>query len=253
MTTQLRYEELGTGTPLVLLHAFPLDRTMYAPQHGLAKSHRLLLPDFPGFGQSPRHEGWTVDSAADAVAEWLDELNITEPVVLGGMSMGGYVALAFARNHPGKLKGLILADTRSEPDGAEAKANRDKSIATVKEAGVPAFFAGMLPKLVAPANERLYVELRQMVALQSPEGVSDALLALRDRPEATPGLASVSVPTLVIVGELDALTPPSASEAMMKHLPNGTLVVIPGAGHLSNIEAPAEFNAAITTWAKGLV
>jgi 3-oxoadipate enol-lactonase len=253
MSKPLHFEDLGTGAPLVLLHAFPLDRTMYAPQHALAKSHRLLLPDFPGFGQSPREGGWTVDSAADDMAAWLDGLNISEQVVLGGVSMGGYVALAFARRHPRKLKGLILADTRSEPDGTEAKANRDKSIATVKEAGVPAFFAGMLPKLVALANENLFIELRQMVAMQSPEGVSDALTALRDRPDATPGLQSINVPTLVIVGELDALTPPSASEAMMKLLPNGTLVVIPGAGHLSNIEAPAEFNTAITHWAKGLI
>jgi pimeloyl-ACP methyl ester carboxylesterase len=252
MSIPLHFEEFGTGHPLVLLHAFPMDHTMYAPQHELSKSHRLLLPDLPGFGQSPRHEGWTVDSCADALADWLDELKISEPVLLGGVSMGGYVALAFARKYPNKLKGLILADTRSKPDNAEAKANRDKSIAMVKEAGVPAFFAGMLPKLVTPANERLFVKLRQMAALQPAEGVTDALIALRDRPDATPGLQSINVPTLVIVGELDALTPPSCAEAMMQHLPKGTLVVIPGAGHLSNIEAPDAFNAAIRTWAKGL-
>jgi 3-oxoadipate enol-lactonase len=252
MTATLIHEEHGTGLPVVLLHAFPLSRAMYAPQHDLGSSFRLLLPDLPGFGDSPRHEGWTVDTAADAVAEWLKSLNITEPVILGGVSMGGYVSLAFARKYPQCLKGLILADTQSMPDNAEAKANRDKNITKVKTEGVPAFFAGMLPKLVAPSNERLFVELRQMASLQSAEGVADALVALRDRPDATPKLASIDVPTLVIVGELDAITPPSTSEAMMKHLPHGTLVVIPKAGHLSNIEAPAEFNSAIKSWAKGI-
>ncbi len=222
---------------------------MYGPQLELSKTFRVITPDFPGFGESPQQVGWTVATAADAVADLLDELKITEPVLLGGVSMGGYVALAFASRHANRLKGLILADTRSEPDSAEAKANRDKGVATVKEAGVPAFFAGMLPKLVAPANERLYVELRQLAALQSSEGVANGLIALRDRPDATPSLKSINVPTLVIVGEHDALTPPSASEAMMKELPHGSLVVIPGAGHLSNIEAPAEFNAAIANWA----
>jgi 3-oxoadipate enol-lactonase len=252
MTATLIHEEHGSGPPLVLLHAFPLSRAMYAPQHELAGSFRLLTPDLPGFGESPRHEGWTIDSAADAVAEWLKNLNITEPVLLGGVSMGGYVSLAFARKYPQCLKGLILADTQASPDNAEAKANRDKNIDKIRKEGVPAFFAGMLPKLVAPANEHLFVELRQIVSMQTPEGVCDALAAMRDRPDATPKLDAIDVPTLVIVGELDAVTPPSASEAMMKKLRHGTLVVLPKAGHLSNIEAPAEFNAAIRTWAKGL-
>src|SRR5262249_15061174 len=131
MPTTLSYDDTGRGTPVVLLHGFPLSRAMWRPQvEALKDAYRVIAPDLPGFGGSAVLDGpSSVEAMADTVAYLLDHLQIREPVVLGGLSMGGYVALAFARRHPDRLRGLILADTRAEPDDAEGKANRDRMIA----------------------------------------------------------------------------------------------------------------------------
>jgi pimeloyl-ACP methyl ester carboxylesterase len=247
----LAYTDSADGPTLVLVHAFPLDRKMWRPQlAALAGKCRILAVDLPGFGESPAASSpLTIDSAADSVAAFLDAVGVTGRIVVGGLSMGGSVALAFARRHADRLAGLILADTRSEPDDDAGKQNRDKMIALAKEKGAAAVFEQMKPKLFSDetrANRPAVVEQVQTIAeRQSAEGVAAALAALRDRPDAASGLNNVAVPTLVLVGEHDAITPPTLASALAARIWGSEVVRIPGAGHLSNLENPEAFNAAV--------
>jgi len=246
MNTPLAFSDTGSGLPLVLLHAFPLSREMWTPQASLAEQVRLITPDLYGFGATALPpDGWTVDSMADRLASWLTELRVAEPIVLGGLSMGGYVALAFARRHPERLRGLILADTKAEADTADARANRDKMIEFVRQNSAADVVEQLLPKLLGDTtranNPELLVTVRGIGMQQTQDGVAAALAALRDRPDATPGLAAIRVPTLVIVGAEDTLTPPAVSRTLAAGIAGAKLEEIPKAGHLSNLEAPSEF------------
>jgi pimeloyl-ACP methyl ester carboxylesterase len=242
------YDEAGAGAPLVLLHAFPLDRTMWRPQlTGLADVARVIAPDLPGFGESaPAPFG--IESVADAVAEFLTAREIPKAVVCG-LSMGGYVALALARKHPDKLRGLVLADTRAGVDDTNARANRTKSIALVQEKGSAALFETMAPKVLSEHTHAtkpdVVARVKGIAAKQPAASVVAALAALRDRPDANAGLAAIAVPALVIVGEFDAVTPPLAAANLSAQIRGSTLAHIPGAGHLSNVENPDAFNAAV--------
>lgn len=253
----IEYDDGGSGTPIVLLHAFPLSRAMWRPQReGLADIARLVAPDLRGFGGTGYFtEAPSLERMADDVAELLDLLKL-DRVVLGGLSMGGYVALAFARKHASKLRGLILADTKSEGDSPEAKAGRDKTIAFAQTHTPIDVLEQLLPKLLSEKTRRekpaVEAELRRIVAAQTPAAIVAALQALRDRPDSTPVLSTIAVPTLVIVGSEDALTPPAQAEAMVAKLPRAQLVKIPGAGHLANLEDPAAFNDAVRAYLRGL-
>ncbi len=141
----LAVESIGDGPPVVLLHAFPYDRAMWGLQRSLASRCRLLLPDLPGFGDTPACE-WMIDAAADRLAAALDSFGVTDPVAVGGLSLGGYVALAFARRHPQRLRALVLADTRAEPDSPEAKAGRAKTAELAKAGGAVAVFEDAVAK-----------------------------------------------------------------------------------------------------------
>ena len=193
---------------------------------------------------------------ADDVAELLDGLGVRGPVVLGGLSMGGYVALAFARRHPGRLRALVLADTKAEPDDAQARAGREQMIALARDNTARAVIDRMLPRLVGEETAELRTdvveEVRAIAAAQRSAGIIGALEALRDRPDATPGLAHVKVPTLVVVGSQDVLTPPAYAEVLADEIPDAMLVEIPGAGHLSNLEQPELFNAALRAFLQEL-
>lgn len=254
----LAFEAVGTGPPLVLLHAFPYDRAMWRPQcEALSGGHRILAFDLPGLGETPLPAGgWTVDEAADAVVETLDGLGLAEPVTLGGLSMGGYVALAFARRHPQRLRGLILADTRAEPDSPEAKAGRAKTIELVKAEGAAAVFEDAMPKQLSEHTRSqrpdVVAEARRIAGRQSVEGITAALAALRDRPDARPGLAAIGVPTLVLVGADDVVTPPAAAQVLADGIRGATLVTLPTAGHLSNLETPDVFTAAVREFLTGV-
>jgi pimeloyl-ACP methyl ester carboxylesterase len=249
--SSLAFGSAGDGPAVVLLHAFPYDRTLWRPQvEGLADGYRVVTVDLPGFGRTPVPAGgWTVDEAADAVADTLDGLGLTEPVVVGGLSMGGYVALAVARRHPQRLRGLILADTRAEPDGDEAKAGRAKTMELARAKGAEAVFEDAIPKQLCEVTRdgrpAVVAEARQIAGRQSVEGIVAALAALRDRPDARPGLADIRVPTLVLVGEHDAITPLAAAEVLAKGIAGARLEVLPAAGHLSNLETPAVFTSAV--------
>jgi pimeloyl-ACP methyl ester carboxylesterase len=238
------------GRPvLVLIHGFPLDREMWRPQvAALSGAARVVAVDLPGFGGSAPAR-FTVDSAADHVAARLDADGIPGRVIVGGLSMGGYVALAFARRHPDRLAGLILADTRSGPDDDAGKKARDEMIALARGKGTAGVVETMLPKLLAEATRggrpEVAEEVRRIALRQPAEAVVYALEALRDRPDAGPGLGNVAAPTLILVGEHDAITPRTTAEAIAARVYGSEVVTIPGAGHLSNLENPDAFNAAV--------
>jgi 3-oxoadipate enol-lactonase len=254
----ITYAEAGQGSVLVWLHGFPLCHEMWQPQlTGLSSQHRVLAPDLTGFGGSSGFSGTpSMMQMAEDVASFLTAIKIPEPIILGGLSMGGYVALAFARQHPARLKALILADTRAEPDSAEGKANRDKMITLAKEKGGEAVIEQMLPKLLGPVatKERpdLAASLRRMATAQPREGIAAALQAMRDRPDSTPGLASIKLPTLVLVGSDDQITPPAAAQTLAQGIAGAKLVTLPQAGHMSNQEQPDAFNAAVREFLQGV-
>ncbi len=249
------YDEAGTGTPLVLLHAFPLDRGMWRPQlAALGEVTRVVALDLPGFGESAPTP-FSIERAADVVAEFLAARDVPKAVVCG-LSMGGYVALALARKHPDALAGLVLADTRAGVDDRTTKENRTKSIALVEEKGSVALFETMLPKVMSESaltgKPDLIERLKALAARQPAPSVVAALAALRDRPDANPGLKAITVPTLVLVGEYDAVTPPLSAANLSAQIRRSTLLHIPGAGHLSNVENPDAFNAAVCGFIAGL-
>jgi len=248
--TPIAYADRGAGPGLVLLHAFPLDSSMWRHQvAALADRCRVIAPDLPGFGGSAVSAGLTLDSAADVVAELLDHLGVNERVVVGGLSMGGYAALAFARLYPQRVRALVLADTKADPDDETARANRDKAIQLATDQGPAAVIEQMLPKLLAPVTRDTKPDVvrwvKETASRQRAEGLVVALKALRDRPDARPGLSHISFPTLVVVGEHDAATPPDRARELAGGIPNARLVTIPDAGHLSNLEDPVAFTNAV--------
>lgn len=242
---------------LLLIHGFPLDRHMWDSQlSGLSSSAGVLVPDLRGHGQSEVPSGpYSMDQHADDLAGLLDHLGIGR-AILGGLSMGGYVAFAFWRRHASRVQALILADTRAEADSVVARVNRDAMAAKVREAGVEALIEEMMPRLLAPenlANPRLAEQVRRMIRRQNPAGIVAALAALRDRPDSRPTLPTITVPTLLLAGEADPLTPPEEMATMAKAIPNAQLVVVPRAGHLSPLENPRAFNNAVRAFLSTLV
>lgn len=254
----LHFEEAGSGTPVLLIHGFPFTSRMWKPQLGsLATSGHLLAPDLPGFGESPAEPPpHSVEQYAEDCLSVLDALNILEPLVVGGLSMGGYIALAIARLFPERLRGLMLLSTRAGADSAEGKANRDKSIAQVKESGPAPIADSMYAKFLAPATyteqPAVAEELKEIMKGATREGVMAALTAMRDRPDSTPLLPSIKVPTLIVHGKEDNVIPFSEAEVMAKAIANSELHLVDKAGHLPNMEQPAEFDRIVSEFLRKL-
>ncbi len=258
-TGRIGYDESGHGTALVFIHGFPLDRTLWAQQRvALASRARCIAIDLPGFGESDVIAGATMSSYAAAVMSLLDQLGI-ERAALCGMSMGGYVAMACWREYADRVAGLVLCDTRATPDSDEQKLKRDEGVALVQSAGVAALAATQIPGLIGKrsrgSNPMLVEWMTQMMERQSAAGVIAALGAMRERPDSIPLLATVTVPTLIVVGDEDVLTPVSDSRRMLEALPtaaHGRLDIIAGAGHASCVERPATVTRSISdfleTW-----
>ena len=246
----LPHDDNGQGAPLVLLHAFPVDARIWDPQRpALSSKRRVITPDFAGFGRARALATRTsIDTHADDIHALLDALEIPKATLIG-LSMGGYVALAFARRHPERLSGLVLADTRAGADSPEVSAGRLAMIAKVEAEGMAALMDGLLPRLLsAAATPEVKEHVRRIALDQAPTGVIAAQRAMRDRPDQTQALGAIDVPTLVIVGEHDAITPPADTARMVEALRCATLEIVKGAGHLSNQEAPQAFNAALLAW-----
>jgi len=227
---------------LLFLHAFPLDSTMWAPQ--LARFDRVaaVAPDFPGFGRaSAGGSVMEMSVAADIGAAALDDRGVERAVVCG-LSMGGYVALEFWRRHPGRVAGLVLANTRAGDDDEAGKARRE-ALAQRLEAEGSAFLVESPPPLLSKgASEDLWKRVKEIIRAQPARAIAAASRGMAARPDFTPVLASISVPTLVITSTGDELIPREPTEAMGRQIPGATIEVIENAGHLSNLEAPDEFN-----------
>lgn len=240
------YADHGHHLPLILVHGYPLDHTMWEPQFAaLSAVRRIIAPDLAGFGATgaPGHE--SLDGHADDLAALMDHLGI-ERAVVGGLSMGGYIAFAMWRRHPSRIAGLILACTRAGADSEAGRAGRYQSALSIESSGMGPVATAMLPKLLtsgAPADVQATVDA--MVRRQPPEGAIAALKAMAARPDSTPDLAGITVPTLVIAGEEDAIIPLAEAQTMAAAIPGAQLVPIPGAGHLANMEEPGAFNAAV--------
>ena len=240
----------GPHAPLVLIHGFPLDRTVWTAQaKGLGGVARVIAPDLRGFGGTPLPDGpVSMDTYAADVADLLDALDVDRAVV-GGVSMGGYVAFAFRRLFPARVRALVLVDTRPGPDSAEGRKARDETAALARSAGAAEVAARMLPKMVGSGAAQGYARsLSELMSRQPVAGIVAALGAMRDRADSTPGLARIDVPALVVSGAEDALVPPSEAEAMAKTIPGARLALLPGVGHLPNFEAPEAFNDAVRTF-----
>lgn len=259
MAMRLAYTDQGAGPVVVLLHGFPLSRAMWAEQiKALSGSYRVIAPDLRGHGESPAPEGaYTMEAMADDVVELLDDLGVTEPVALGGLSMGGYVTLALALKHPDRVRAVMLLDTRAEGDSAEAAAGREKSAKAVLEAGHPgSVVESMIPKLFAEPtiNEKpdLVASFRTQMEKTPAQGVAGALRGMAARPDQTGRLGEIRVPSLVVVGEHDAITPPEVGRSMADALPASRFEIIPGAGHLSPSENSEAVNAVILKFLSGV-
>ena len=251
-TRRQRYLEAGSGWPLVLLHAFPLTADLWRPQLERApRGWRLLAPDLRGFGHRVPPMSASMDEMAADVEAFLDAMEI-EKAVIGGLSMGGYVTMALYRRAPARFTGMLLANTRSGQDSEEGRAARDAMIALVHAEGPPAVADQMLPKLLGAtslrARPQLAMLVRRLIEGNSPDGIAAAIAGLRDRPDSTATLQQVSVPAIVITGEEDAIIPVSESEAMAAALTRSQLVILPAAGHLSNLEVPDDFSEALGTF-----
>jgi len=247
------YDVQGEGPWLVFLHAFPLTRAMWDAQcAALASSHRIVRFDARGFGESNLAEGpLSMDRIADDAAALMDELRI-ERAVVGGCSMGGYAAFAFARRHPQRLAGLVLQDTRAGADSEQAKSNRRSLAQRVLDEGAAAAVEAFLPRLLGETSRRERPELgarvRAAILAARPEGIAAALHGLAAREDSRATLATLRVPTLVLVGEEDELTPPAEAETLAAGITGARLVRVPRAGHLANLENPAAVDEALRTF-----
>ena len=241
----LAYDDHGVGQPVLFLHAFPLNKSMWQEQIMalLAESRfRLVALDWRGFGESGiTAEVSTMEQFADDVAGLMDSLGI-DAAILCGLSMGGYAAFAFLRKYPQRVSGLILADTRPGADNAEAQANRENVARLAESQGTSAIADLQLPRLISdytrqhsPTVER---RIRQMIAAAS--------RGMAQRADSTDLLGSITCPTLLMVGEQDVLTPPQLAQEYATKIPGAQFVVIPYAGHLSNLEQPQAFLQAVS-------
>jgi 3-oxoadipate enol-lactonase len=247
----VNYTDEGRGVPLLFVHGFPLSRGAWQKQlEALRQSHRVIAPDLRGFGGSEAGTGATsMEQFAEDLHALLQQL-ATGPVVLVGHSMGAYVTLAFVRQYPEMVSGLVLVSTKASKDTPEAAAVRRAMAASVRAKGVQVITKAMAPKMLAADNQdrAMAGQVRGFMALSKPAGVVSALLGMAERPDATAELARIFVPTLVITGDGDLLISPAESEALVRAIPGSQLNVIPQAGHLVAFEQPDRFNNVLEEW-----
>ncbi|MFN2565458.1 MAG: alpha/beta fold hydrolase [Gemmatimonadaceae bacterium] len=252
----LAYDDVGAGLPIVFLHAFPLDRSMWAPQVGaLVRQGRCIAPDLRGFGQSGVAPPYSMDRYADDVAELLDGL-AAEPAVVVGLSMGGYVAFAFWRRHRAKVRALVLADTRAGADTEEGREKRRRLIEVARSRGSSTIAEMQIASMVGQATRERRPDvaetIRAMMAAAPVDGIVGALEAMMARADSTPTLATIDVPTLIVVGEEDTLTPQTEALSMHERIRGSRLEVISQAGHISNLERPAAFTHVMNEFVEGV-
>jgi 3-oxoadipate enol-lactonase len=247
---QLAYDDVGMGPALVLIHGYPFNRSLWTEQtEALTGRYHVVTPDLRGFGESDSSEGpATMDRMAQDVAKLMDHLGIDEAVI-AGLSMGGYVALAFIKQFASRVRALVLADTRAHADTEEGKQTRFQQAEKAVAEGMAGIADGMLPKLLTPETVSKRPELvrrvRDMMLKTKPQGAASALLGMAEREDQSEFISTIRVPTMIVVGREDAITPVADSEMMKSKIAPSHLVVIENAGHVSNVEQPEAFNLAL--------
>lgn len=236
---ELFYEEVGEGIPIVMLHGFPLDHSIWKPVTDLlAGQARFILPDLRGYGRSPDgNEIHTMRLLVEDVLLLLDRLNL-ERVILVGHSMGGYVSLTFAHAYPGRLAGLGLVATQADPDMPEKRQARLRTARDVRSKGIDLIAHGMPSKLTQ--DPELQARLEEMFHRVNPQSAIRSLKGMAERQDANPWLDQIHVPTLVIAGGEDQIIPMQKSHEMVEMLNKGWLIEIPAAGHLPMLETPEQ-------------
>lgn len=251
---RMAYTDEGQGSPLLLVHGYPLNRQMWAPQIDRLKDiHRIIAPDLRGHGDSQPVPGpYPMDLLADDLAALLDALHIDQPVTLCGLSMGGYVALAFYRKYAARLRALILTATRAAADTPSGRAGRDQAAEVAGREGVAAIVEGMLPKLLSAGTMKEKPELvgrvRQIMLRTSLAGVQGALMGMKVRPDSTALLPAIQVPTLILPGEEDQIIPLEEARAMYDAIPGAIIKIVADSGHLPNLENPDFFNRVLRSF-----
>ncbi|HEX2780213.1 MAG TPA: alpha/beta fold hydrolase [Gemmatimonadaceae bacterium] len=253
----LSYEEAGAGTPVILLHGFPHDHTVWAPQlAGLVDRCRCITPDLRGFGDSLVAPPYSIDRYADDVVALMVRLGI-DRAVIGGLSMGGYIAFSLWRRHRARIRALMLFDTKAGTDSAEVKAKRTQQIELVRAQGAEVLAPRLIETALARRTRERHADVvervRAMMARQPVEGIVGALEAMLRRADSTPTLPTIDVPTLIVVGDEDVATPPDEARKLHDRIAGSTLEIIEGAGHLSNLERPAAVNHLVSEFVGRLI
>lgn len=252
---ELAYRDTGQGQPVVFLHAFPLNQSMWDEQVAeFSQTHRVITFDWRGFGNSTLGSSdSSMPNFADDLASLLDQLGIGAAAICG-LSMGGYAAFAFCRKYPARVNALILCDTRATQDTEEGKRARFETAELARSQGASAIVELMIPKLLGETTLKtqphIAARVRQMIEAANPEGIAKALIGMAGRDDSTELLAKLDCLTLVVVGEEDNLTPPSEAEILSAAIRGSQLAVIPQAGHLANLESVPVFNRVVSEFLK---
>ncbi|HVH31238.1 MAG TPA: alpha/beta hydrolase [bacterium] len=250
----MAYEEGGAGVPVLLLHGFPFSRQMWRLQAPLARHARLITCDLRGFGDSEGTPS-SMDEFAEDVHALVTHLGLST-FILGGFSMGGYALFRYVARHADRLKGLLLLDTRADADTPEGRQRRYDAIARIEKEGPSGYLDDFLKLVVSPKTLQdrpdLIRDLQGQMAKARPTTLTGALRAMAERPDSTPLLSTIRLPTLIVVGEEDKATPPESARRMQAAIAGSQFVLIPEAGHVSNLEQPEPFNAAITAFLRAL-
>ncbi|HZA27553.1 MAG TPA: alpha/beta fold hydrolase [Actinomycetota bacterium] len=233
-------------TTVLLIHAFPLDASMWDEQVAALRGEgEVLAPSLPGFGGTgPVGDVLTMDAIADYLAEELDRAGAEQALVCG-LSIGGYAAFSLWRRHQNRVAGLLLADTRAEADDEAGKERRRAVAEKARAEGSGPMAENPPPLLSERAEPALWERVKDVIRRQPGDAIAAASLGMAERPDSRPILPTINVPTTIVVGSADALTPPAMSEAMAEAIPDAELIVLEGAGHLSNMEDPERFLSAL--------
>ncbi len=251
---EIAYEERGTGRPLILIHGFPFSRQMWQLQIPfLANACRVIAPDLRGFGESSGTPS-TIDGLAEDVHALIESLSLP-PVILAGFSMGGYVVFRYLARHADRVGAVMLLSTRAEADTPEGRERRYAGIERIKKEGPKAFVDEFVRALVSPrtlATPDLLAKVRRLTDSNRVDSVIGALKAIAERPDSTPLLTTIAVPTLIVAGEEDRVIPVDSARKMQAAIKGAKSVVISGAGHVANLEEPAQFTSTLQKFLREL-